>query len=798
MIVRNYIITGLRNMLRNFSYSTINIGGLALGIASCLLLVLWILNETSYDSFHKNRGRLFRASLATSFNGIERAGSTSPTALTPALSNFPEVERVVKIYNPSATNPFIVLSDDKMFQETRYLFADSNFFNVFSFPLLQGDPATALREPQSVVLTVSMAKKYFGDEDAMGKIISLNNIRQHTVTGIAEDVPENSQIKFDFIASFNSLSVSNSAPAWWPANYQTYFLLREKSDPEALWKKLNDVVSKALASRIVNQDDYIRYDFMRLSDIHLRSTFGDEPEIVGSLLHIKIFSTVAFLILLIAAMNYINLATSRGMERAKEVGIRKVIGAWRFQLFKQFMGEAFLMAIFAALIAVIMIYLSLPYFNMITGKTFVFADLATPPFLSIAVAIFLFISVLSGAYPAIALSGFKPVAILKGSFRFSSRGTSLRKVLVAAQFAISIILILSTLVVSSQMNLLQNKNLGYKKDNVVILPLDSQSKPLFDQVRSELKRNNIATAVGRATESPISIKGGYNAHTTETEENESSAVTAIATDEEFASTLKLNFIKGRNFAPSDFERLVEDTTYSFIVNEAALKTMSIQLEEAIGKEIVLSGRKGSIVGIVKDFHYQPLHRPIGPLIMFNQNEYNYMFVRLEGADPVSSLEQLRKICRQLLPHRPFEFQFLDQQYERLYNSEQRMYSIFGVFAVLSILISSVGLLGLVSYTTMQRTKELGVRKVLGATSSNLVFLVLKDYGKLIAMGLCIGFSIGYYTMTMWLNNFAYRESIQVSTIFLAGLICCLGALVTCSFHAWRAAVANPAQSLRNE
>lgn len=798
-MIKNYLLISLRNLRKHFSYSIINIVGLGLGLSTFILLMVWIQHEMSYDKFHRESGRIYRASMEYSFGGQVAKTSVSPTALLPALQkNFPEIENGVRVYNSAAYSPFIVKKDEHIFQEDHFYFADSTFFNIFSYNLISGDPVTVLTKPYSVVITQATARKYFGEADPVGKTLNVNGSTDYEITGVVEDIPANSYLQFDFIASFHSLRAGREEPIWWSANYQTYLLLDKNANLEVVQQKTNDLVKEALASELTNAGDYVKYNFLKLADIHLRSPFTAEMEAVGDIQYVYIFSAVAFLILLIACINYVNLATARAADRAKEVGIRKVVGALRKQLFFQFLGESVIITFLGFCLAFLFTQLALPFFNVLTGTTLSHTIFYQPAFLGRAFILLLVIALLSGAYPAFAITAFKPVSILKGNFKFSGKGIWLRKFLVVSQFSISVILVVGTIVILKQLDFIQNKKLGYSKENTIILPLDTKTQAVYEQLKLEFLRSGKAAYVGRATESPTQINGGYGLNTDESSERGIIA-TGVSVDDDYIRALNMEILAGRNFTEADFKRANTDTVFSFIVNESALKALFLSIENAIGKKARVSGRKGEIVGVVKDFHFTSLHKPIGPLVMFNQDtQYNFIFVKLQDGNIQASLDNLKSIYANVVPHRPFEYEFVDQQFVALYSAEQRMSTIFTVFATLAILIACLGLLGLVSFSASQKTKEIGIRKVLGATAANIVILITRDYTKLVLVSIGLGIPIAYWMMTQWLSDFAYKTDIGFWPVLIASLLCMVIAFATASYQALKTAFINPANTLRSE
>jgi putative ABC transport system permease protein len=793
---RNYLLIAVRNLKKNITYSFINIFGLSIGLATCLLILTWITHELSYDQFHEKSSSIYRASLVMQSNGQKVSTAVSPTALLPALKEFPEVEEGVRVYNPSGWNPYVVKKDDHIFQESKFYVADSTFFKVFSFELTKGNKSRALSQPYSVVLTESMAKKYFGDSDPLGKVLLINNAKEYTITGVMEDLPSNSLLQFDFLASFTSIRAGREEPIWWSANYQTFFIVKEGADINALSEKTDDVVNKAIGS--LTAQDRVHYEMMRMTDIHLRSPFENEPEVVGNIQYVYIFGAVALLILGIACINYVNLATARAMDRAKEVGIRKVAGAFRKQLVIQFMGESTLISVIAYLIAFSFVYITLPVFNSLTSLHFDTTVFTTPAFILTSVVAVIFIAIFSGAYPAIAITSFKPVSVLKGSFKHSGKGVFLRQLLVITQFSISVILIVSTLVIFNQLSFIQEKKIGFQKENVLILPLDNESEKIYSQLKTEFMRQTHVVAMGRGTESPVRIQGGYSFGVAGSDEKQSMLVTAVASDTGYIPALNIKIVEGRNFTSGDFDRLNSDTVYSFLVNQSALQALYLSPSDAIGKRATLSGRQGEIVGVIEDFHFSSLHNQIGPLVIFSEDTYNLMAIRLNTSDITQDLETMRKISASLLPHRPFEYEFLDQKYNAMYAAEQKLGKLFTIFATLAIIIACSGLLGLVAFSAAQKTKEIGIRKVLGATPGSIVYLITRDFTRLVIISIVVGVPLSLWLMQQWLSDFAYHTPIGAMPFIIATTVCLLIAFGTAGSQALKAALLDPSKTLRNE
>lgn len=795
-MIQNYLLIAVRNLRKHVGYSTINVIGLSLGLTTCLLLVTWIRHEISYDKFHEKADRLYRVSLEYSFGGQSAALSVSPTALLPALKELPEVENGVRLYNPSAYNSFIVQHGDQTFSENHFYAADSSFFKIFSYPLISGNPDQVLRQPYSVAISESTAQKYFGDTDALGKTIRVNNNQDYIITGVFADMPSNSLYHMDLLTSFHSFEAGRGAPIWWSANYQTFVVLREGSDPLNAQSKINEVVLKALAGQAGGPSDFVRYNFMLMKDIYLYSKY-EEAEVVSNIRYIYIFSAIAILILFIACINYINLSTARAAERAKEVGIRKVVGALKNQLLIQFIGESVVITFAAFCIAFVAAQSMLPIFNEVSGKSLPHQLMLTPSFILLSLVILLFIALLAGAYPAFAITAFTPSQVLKGSFKTSAKGIWLRQSLVVFQFGISVVLIMGTIIITKQLQYLQSTNLGYNRENVIVLPLDRQTEPSFQSLKTEWLSKGLALEVARGSESPVQIQGGYSIKL-RNNDGPGMITTGLIADEGYIPAMGMSLVAGRNFTPDDIARAHNDTLYAFIVNESGLKALYVDINEAVGTVIDLNGRNGEIIGVVKDFHFSSLHTVIGPLTIFPEDSYNKLFVKLPKGDVSEQLKKLESSFKTIVASRPFEFQFVDQQYQALYQNEVRMGSVFTIFATLAIVIACLGLIGLVAFSAAQKTKEIGIRKVMGATAPQIVILLTRNYSKLVLLAIVISIPLSYWMMTTWLTNFAYQTEIGVWPSLIASAIAITTALGVSSYQAIKAAVSDPVRTLKNE
>ena len=802
-MLTNYFKIAVRNLLKRFGYSFINIFGLAVGIACCLLLSIYIIDEQSYDKFHKNADNIYRINTVYNYGGTSGKMYNTPTALLPSiLREFSEVKTGTRLFDVSIFSPVVVQRDDKQFQERDFLYADSAFFDVFSFPLMKGDPDKALAVPNSVVLTESATKKYFGDEDPMGKVLKINNSRDYQVTGVVKDVPHNSHFHFDFIASFNSLAASKEE-TWGSANYATYIVFDNPANKSKLEEGISKMALKQIGEDFTKAGNSLAFDLMPITAIHLYSDIPNEFEPQGDIKSIYIFGLIGLLILIIGCINYMNLATARSADRAREVGMRKVLGAYRKQLFYQFMGESLIITTVSTILAFMIVSFVLAPFNVFAGKFFSVDSLFSGTIMLGAVSTIIIVSLLAGAYPALSLSSHQPGSVLKGSFKRSAKGSILRKLLVVVQFSISIFLIIGTLVIYKQLNYMRDKELGYNKENVLIVPTDREVNKAFATIKSQFERRADVVGVSIGSENPSNINGGYSIHVQGMESGQTLSVNAVTVDKDFVSNMGIQLISGKNFTEADVARSTkekyEDREYGFIVNRQLLKEIMLDPEEAVGLKAALNGRQGKIVGVVGDFHFSSLKNKINPLVLFIEPaQYNEIFIRIKPDRLNQTLAELGDEWKALVPHRPFDYRFLDQEYDALYKSELKLGNIFTLFAVLAIMIACLGLLGLVAFTVEQRTKEIGIRKVLGATIASLFLLISKDFTRLVVVAFFIAAPAGYYLMTEWLSAFEYKVSVGAVPVAAAIAITLVLSLVTISFQSIKAALMNPVDTLRNE
>ena len=800
---QNYLKTTLRNLWKHKSFTLINVFGLAAGLTACMLIVLYIQHELSFDQFHQKKQQIVRTIMHYSIEGTANKTVMTGTKVGPALKrDFAEIDQFVRVADPAFSQQKVVIKKgEQQFNESRFLWADSTFFDVFSFSLLKGDAATALNGTNKVVVTEAMARKYFGNENPIGQILRLEDRVDYTVTGVAADAPSNSQLQFDFIASFMSLSAAKTE-TWWNANYVTYFLLKPATSAAQLQAKLPAYMRKQSAETEMTGKNFLTYQFESLTDVHLRSEAEGGIIASGDIRYIYIFSVIALLILIIATTNYMNLTTARATERAKEVGVRKVMGAVRGQLFWQFLGESMVVTLVALLLSIVLTVLLLPVFNTLSERELTLQILLQPAGIGALVGAWLVVSCIAGSYPSVALSYFQPIKVLKGAFKNTASGLALRKSLIVLQFMISVFLVIGTLVVKNQLHFIQNTKLGYDKQHVIALTTDERINKNLPALKNELRQNPNVKSISLAYETPTFIKWGDGLETVGTSTPVQKMITAFPCDEDMAETLNLELVAGNDLSSEDMERLKgqdeSQADYRFLLNETMIKQLGWKPAEAIGKKVRVGGRTGEVKGIVRDFHFASMKQPIGPLVIFPVTWGNVLLVKLTGNNLPQTLTFLENKWKTFAPHRPFTYTFLNDEYNQMYANENRINQVFTYFSALAVLLACLGLLGLSAYVTAQRTKEIGIRKVLGASTASITTLLSADFLKLVLVAILIASPLAWYAMTYWLNDFAYRIEIEWWVFVVAGLTAVGIALVTVSTQSIKAALMNPVKSLKSE
>ncbi|MDN5200159.1 ABC transporter permease [Fulvivirgaceae bacterium BMA10] len=815
---KNYFKIALRNLVKHKVYSLINIFGLSVGLASCILILLHVTDEYSYDNFHEKGDRIYRMALERKYPDHSINYAIVPHSFADVMhDDFPEIEAITRVGGNNANATTVFRYDDngemKIFEETGFLLADSNFFKVFDFPLIKGNIDEALLKPNSMVITASSAQKYFGDDDPLQKVIS-TDFGDFTITGVCEDVPQNSHLKFDFIGSWNTFPFAQNIN-YIAFSMAIYTVLHEGASPEELEAKFPQMVETYAASQIeqrlgVSFKDYTaagngyNYFLQPLRDIHLKSHLEAEFEPNGNITYVYIFISIAVFILVIACINFMNLATSRSSERAKEVGVRKVMGSERRQLISQFLIESILISTISLILALVIIQLALPSFNNLANKELSFNLFANATIVPALLIFTLVVGLLAGSYPAFVLSGFNPVTVMKGKLISSAKGAWLRNGLVVFQFFISIVLIAGSLLIYSQMEFIRNKSLGYNKDHVLVIQRPGALAESGDAFDKEVMNLPNIKKVGRASTMPGAASAFFFGIQFQPEGSSEVLTTkGMVMDDHFAETINFEMIDGRSFS-EDFE-----DSLSIILNESAVKALGVK--DPIGAKLVNTNNFGgqqqvityTIIGIVKDFNFQSLRDEISPLVIMHPGEntpvnFGFIAVKVGPQDIEQTLAAIEDKWNQIAPEEPFKYTFFDEDLAANYRSEQNSGKIFGIFTVLAIVIACIGLFGLAAYTAQQRTKEIGVRKALGASVFNVVLLLSKEFTKLILIALVIAIPLAWYGADKWLQSFAYRVDINITIFIIAGLSAIIISWLTVSYHAFKAAMVNPIKSLKYE
>lgn len=804
---RNYLKIIQRNTLRQKGYAVINVLGLAVGMASCILIMLYVQDELGYDRYASRHDRIYR--LAMSIETVDRAETR--TARSPAAwgwmlaDTFPDVEGFARVKAPLVSWQVTYAEGNKRFNEPGFYFADHGILDMFDFELVHGDANTALNAPNTVVITETTAARYFGRDEALGKVIRIDNTYDLTVTGIMQDVPRNSHMTFSFLGSFETLNVNpiyggldygrntqNFAP-----DLYTYLLLADGYTPDSLEPKLAEFIETRYGPALRQFNAQIKAVLQPLTSIHLHSNLDGELGANSDIAYIYIFTAVAFFLLLIACINFMNLATARSAGRAREVGIRKVLGAYRVQLISQFMGESTIMALLSLAVAAGLVLAFLPAFNTLAGKELIFAfdDMRTVFGL---LGIVVLAGALAGSYPALFLSSFQPVSVLKGSSRAGAVNTNLRKILVVLQFVISVMFIIGTGVVADQMRFVQDKHLGFEKEQLVVMPLgDPRQRVIYNAYKDRVAGYPNVLGVTVANELPGGLVNDILFTPDGAPEEESVRINNMWIDHDFIRTMGVELAEGRDFSRS----FPADTMQAFVINEAAVKWLGWE-DAPINKRIRLGNFKdGRVIGVVRNFHVRSLHSDIEPMMLQlapGPDPLHYLAVRIAPDDVAGTLGFLEGSWREIYPDDSFTYTFLDEDFDSLYQNEARQGRIFRSFSLLAVFIACLGLLGLASFTAEQRTREIGVRKVLGATASGIVALVSKEYVKLVVYANLIAWPVAYYVMNGWLDSFAYSTGLSPWVFVLAAALAIAVTMLTVSYKAISVAHTDPVDALQHE
>jgi ABC-type antimicrobial peptide transport system permease subunit len=789
-MLRNFFKVAVRNLWKHKGYSFLNIFGLAMGMTCSLLILLWIQDERSVDAWFDKGDRLYKVYERQYYDGKIEAGYYTPGLLPAEMKKMlPEVE-LSSGYTWEGDNTFQV--GDKILKEKGYS-AGPDFFQMFSYPLLEGNPATALPGPTDIAISRKMAEDLFGGpHDAIGKPVRYQNSKTFRVSAVFENVPETSSGKFDYLKSWDNFLEENSwAKEWGNNGPNTILLLRKDANPDLVAKKITHFLDNY--NKEQSKSFRIELGIQQAKESYLHSTFKNGMIAGGRIEYVRLFSIVAVFILLIACINFMNLTTARSVKRAKEIGIRKVVGAVRPALIRQFISEAILLAFFSMILALGLLVVVLPFFNQMTGKHIVF-PYGNPGFWMWMAALTLVTGAIAGSYPALFLSSFQPIRVLKGSMKFGSGAAGLRKGLVVFQFVLSIVLIIGTIVIAGQVNYVRTINLGFDRENLVYIPLEGDLTGKYKTFKQEALRLPGVSDVSRITQDPTQLENGTGGVDWDGKDpNVQPMFTQASVGYDVAKTLRLQFIEGR-----DFSREFPTDSLGYLVNESALK--KIGYKDPIGRRLTFWQKKGTIVGVLKDFHFNSLHEPIQPLIIRLREEENWgnALVRTKAGQTRQALTELEKLCRELNPKFPFTYRFADEEYQKLYKSEAIVHSLSNCFAFLGIFISCLGLLGLAMFMAEQRTKEFGIRKVLGAKVGTLFGLLSKEFLLLVLIAFVVASPLAWWAMHVWLQNFAYHIDVEWWVFVLAGGAALLIALMTVSFQALKVAVANPVKSLRTE
>lgn len=810
-MIKNYFKIAWRNLMKYKFISFINLFGLMVGLTCCLLITTYVLNELSYDRYNTNAEDIYR--ITRTFNNQDGVVSLKLSTISPPFgyylpSEFPEIKKMTRLLN-SGTTP--LKYKEKLLNEPDVYFADDNLFSMFTLDVSKGDAATALKEPFSVMMTEEVAKKYFGNEDPINKVLRAYSQFDVKVTGIYKPFPANSFMHPGMLISFNTLKDSvvygenNLRTNWGNNSFFTFIQLPDHYDSKKMLARFPAFLDKHMSMQYGGQQasKFTSLGLQKLTDIHLYSHTDYEAEPNGDISRVYIFSAIALFILLIACINYMNLSTARSALRAKEIGIRKVVGARKKELIFQFLSESVLVAWAAILIAFICFYLTLPLLNTLSGQQLsILMLMKWQVLLPVFLAPFA-IGVLSGIYPALFMSSFQPVQTLKGLFRIKGSSISFRKILVIAQFAISIVLIITTIIVSQQLRYMQQTSLGYDKEHIITMPYSNFLNPKYEAFRNDLLQNTGIKDVARSSRIPtgrLLDASGASTLSGDSLKPVTADIKVVSADYDFIPTYGVHILAGRNFSKE-----YSLDTNNFILNEAAIKAIGWKSpHDAVGKDFAYDSRRGHVVGVTSDFHFESLREKIIPLVLANypvsptDSRFNYLSIKVAGNNIPAALSTLESTWRKYLPELPYQYTFLDEKFTKLYESEQRQGTIFTIFACIAIFIACLGLFGLSAFAITQRVKEIGVRKVLGARVSSIVTLLSKDFLKLVLIAAVIAFPVAWYAMSHWLRDFAYRIDIAWWVFIVAAVLALTVALVTISFQAIKAAVANPVKSLRTE
>jgi len=783
-MLKNYIKTAIRTITRHKGYSFINLAGLAVGLAACILILLWVQDELSYDRFHENGDRIYRALEHESMSdGRMLTYPLFPPAFGPALENdYPEVLETVRFRCPSGR---IVTVGDNSFYENGLAFADPALLTVFSFPLIRGDSDNALQNPDSMVITESAAVKYFRAADPMGKMVRVDNAHEFQVTGVCRNPPKNSHVRFDFVIPISNLEKYDwDMNSWDTFGIRTYALLEEKTDIRALNSKIESILKR------YDEEIIMTVSLQPMKQIHLHSAGISASNTNGNIKVVVIFSLIAFLILLMACVNFMNLTTARSENRAREVGLRKVVGAKRTNLIFQFMGESMLLALIALVIALTLVQIALPYFNTLAGKQILFPLFTNLKLILGILLITLTAGSIAGSYPALFLSAIQPIRTFRRKSTRKSRRSYFRNILVVSQFVLTIGLIIGTIVIHQQMRYIQNSNLGFEKEHVICLNLKGGDlTERYQVLKDRILENPAVMGVTGASDPPTGNHMSMSLDDWEGRASDSNyLMDLVSVDSDYLDVFGLTLTEGRFLFPEKGEKIV-----NLVVNETAVKAMG--MTDPLGKRV----REYRIIGVVKDFHFDSLHSMIAPMGMFHDpGNYDNLLVKIRPENISRTITAIEEIWAGVAPGYPFDYRFLDEFIDNLYRNDQRVSRLINISSLLALFIACLGLFGMASYAAEQRTKEVGIRKILGASIPSVFMLLSRESFLWVFIANLIAWPAAYFFMNKWLSTFAFRISINILIFLIAGAGTLMIALMTIGYQTLKAAVSDPVHSLRHE
>jgi putative ABC transport system permease protein len=798
IMIKNYLKIALRNFQRHKGYSLINIAGFAVGMAVCLLILIYVRHELSYDTYHKDGDRVYRIAQDIRSPSSNRVfAPISPMVAPTLMSDFPQVEKAGRAFTFVQTR--LLRRGDTFFYEDRFMYADPELFEVLTIPFIQGNPQTALSRPQTLVISERMTLKYFGHENPVGQTIEVND-DTYEITGVVTDCPENTHLKYDLIASMETFSDWEEMSNWHSTMFYTYIKLKPNVNGEEFSRQISNLADRYVGEKLKEWGESYHYFLQPVSGIHLHSHIRYETEPSGNPQYVTIFSFVGLFILVIACLNFMNLSTARSVNRAKEVGMRKVVGAKRCQLVGQFLGESLLVTLVSLGLAMAIARFAVPLINDVTGIALDFGQLSNPVIVFGLIAGSIVVGLAAGVYPALVLSAFRPISTIKGSQKTGARSFAMRNGLVVVQFAISIVLIIGTLIMSKQFQFMKNQHLGFEKDQKLVLPIRGgiSIQENYESVKNQFTELPFVHSAAVSSSVPGRDVSNFAISLVGEEDSKNQSMFHLYFDHDFIPLYAIEMAAGRAFQ----KEMSTDIAGAFLINEAAVAAFGWKSpEEAIGKRLRtgFGGRVNPIIGVVKNFHYRGLQTQVEPLVMeYNPQLFRHLTLNLDISDLTNAIATVESQWKSLYPDHPFESFFLDTDFDRQYRSDEQVGKIFGIFTILGLFIACLGLLGLASFTTESRTKEIGIRKVLGASVPGIAIMLSKQFTQWVFLANIIAWPLAYYFMNRWLKNFAYRTDLNILIFFASAILVLAVALLTVSFQSIRAATTNPADSIRYE